>query len=243
MSNPMFYVDPVPLNSQEDKDLKLGDFVDYAFAAESNSIQLVGVEFYEAAKEYPIVFAKLGNGAFVPFTLNGLKDKENLYLDKDNKWDARYIPSYVRRYPFVLSEPIGDEGKQVVFIDKGCKRVQKKSGQALFNKDGSEGEVMASVKSFLLQHYAHARLTADFCQWLADEDLLTEMAAKFEVAGSGESFLFNSLYIVDEAKFQKLGKDKVFDLFTKGFLGWVYAHLMSLSNMSQLLDRYAKKIA
>lgn len=243
MSNPMFYVDPVPLNSQEDKDLKLGDFVDYAFAAESNSIQLVGVEFYEAAKEYPIVFAKLANGAFVPFTLNGLKDKENLYLDKDNKWDARYIPSYVRRYPFVLSEPIGDEGKQVVFIDKGCKRVQKKSGQALFNKDGSEGEVMASIKSFLLQHYAHARLTADFCQWLADEDLLTEMAAKFEVAGSGESFLFNSLYIVDEAKFQKLGKDKVFGLFTKGFLGWVYAHLMSLSNMSQLLDRYAKKTA
>ncbi len=242
MSNPMFYVDPVPLNSQEDKDLKLGEFVDYAFAAESNSIQLVGVEFYEAAKEYPIVFAKLGNGAFVPFTLNGLKDKENLYLDKDNKWDARYIPSYVRRYPFVLSEPMGDEGTQVVFIDKGCKRVQKKSGQPLFNKDGSEGEVMASIKSFLLQHYAHARLTADFCQWLADEELLMEMTAKFEVA-SGENFLFNNLFIVDESKFNKLGKDKVYDLFTKGWMGWIYAHLMSLSNMSHLLDRYAKKIA
>ena len=162
MSNlPMFYADPVPLNPKNHQELKISEFKDFGFAAKTNSIQIVGIEFIEAAKEYPIVFVKMADGSMVPCTLNGLKDAQNLYLDEDNKWDARYIPAYVRRYPFIVSEPL-EKGEQVVFIDQGSDRVQKKTGVALFEKGGKEAPVLESAKNFLVEHYAHARLTIEF---------------------------------------------------------------------------------
>jgi hypothetical protein len=237
----MFYKEPVALNSKTHADMKLAKFKDYAFAAKTNSIQIVGVEFVEAAKEYPIVFVKLANGSFVPSTLIGLKEEQNLYLTKDNAWDARYIPAYVRRYPFIISEPL-EKGEQVVFVDQGSDRVQKKLGEALFNKDASETETLASAKAFLMQHYAHSRLTDEFCQWLVKEDLLTDISAKFEIDRSGENFLFEHLFIINEVKLMQLTSEKVMELFSKGWLGWVYAQLISLTNMSQLIDRYSKLV-
>jgi hypothetical protein len=237
----MFYKEPVALNSKTHADMKLAKFKDYAFAAKTNSIQIVGVEFVEAAKEYPIVFVKLANGSFVPSTLIGLKEEQNLYLTKDNAWDARYIPAYVRRYPFIISEPL-EKGEQVVFVDQGSDRVQKKLGEALFNKDASETETLASAKAFLMQHYAHSRFTDEFCQWLVKEDLLTDISAKFEIDRSGENFLFEHLFIINEVKLMQLTSEKVMELFTKGWFGWVYAQLISLTNMSQLIDRYSKLV-
>ena len=238
---PMLYREPVALNSKTHADMKLAKFKDYAFAAKTNSIQIVGVEFIEAAKEYPIVFVKLANGSFVASTLIGLKEEQNLYLTKDNAWDARYIPAYVRRYPFIISEPL-DNGEQVVFIDQGSDRIQKKLGDALFNKDASEADVLTSAKAFLIQHYAHSRFTDEFCQWLTKEDLLTDITAKFEIERSSENFLFEHLFIINEVKLLQLPSEKVMELFSKGWLGWIYAHLISLTNMSQLIDRYSKLV-
>ena len=236
---PMFYKEPVALNSKKHVEIKLAKFKDYAFAAKTNSIQIVGVEFIEAAKEYPIVFVKLANGSFVPSTLIGLKEEQNLYLTKENAWDARYIPAYVRRYPFIISEPL-ENGEQVVFIDQGSDRIQKKLGDALFNKDATETDVLTSAKAFLMQHYAQSRFTDEFCQWLSKEDLLIDISAKFEIERSGENFLFEHLFIINEVKLLQLSAEKVAELFSKGWLGWIYAHLISLTNMSQLVDRYSK---
>jgi len=238
---PMFYKEPVALNSKTHAELKLAKFKDYAFAAKTNSIQIVGVEFIEAAKEYPIVFVRLKNESFVPSTLIGLKEEQNLYLTKENTWDARYIPAYVRRYPFIISEPL-ENGEQVVFIDQESDRIQKKLGDALFNKDASETEVLTSAKAFLMQHYAQSCFTDEFCQWLAKEDLFTDITAKFEIDRSGENFLFEHLFIINEVKLMQLPVEKVIELFSKGWLAWVYAHLISLTNLSQLIDRYSKLV-
>jgi hypothetical protein len=177
----------------------------------------------------------------VPSTLIGLKEEQNLYLTKENTWDARYIPAYVRRYPFIISEPL-ENGEQVVFIDQGSDRIQKKLGDALFNKGATETEVLTSAKAFLMQHYAQSRFTDEFCQWLAKEDLFTDITAKFEIDRSGENFLFEHLFIINEVKLLQLPSDKVAELFSKGWLGWIYAHLISLTNMSQLIDRYSKLV-
>lgn len=239
MNNPMFYKEPVALLKEGHRNLKLGPFKDFKFAEETNSIQIVGIEFYEVAKEYPIVFVKLTSGSIISCALLGLEDKQNLYMDQDGDWDARYIPSYARRYPFILSEP-DEKGVQTVFIDKACNRLQEKEGDPFFKEDGTEGEVLQSAKAFMLQHYGHSQMTMDFTNWLVKEELLTELAAKFEVAG-GKQFLFEHLLVINEQKLMQLPQKKVFELFSKGWLGWVYAHLMSLSNMSMLIDRYVEK--
>ena len=80
------------------------------FAGKTNSVILAGVEFSEAAKEYAIVFTQAGDKV-VPVAMLGLRNEENLFVDDKGGWDVRCIPSFVRRYPFVLAET-GETGQQ-----------------------------------------------------------------------------------------------------------------------------------
>ena len=39
----------------------------------------------------------------------GVEKDENLYVKQPGSWDARYVPAFVRRYPFVFSR--SDDGQ------------------------------------------------------------------------------------------------------------------------------------
>ncbi|MBI2204443.1 MAG: SapC family protein [Candidatus Rokubacteria bacterium] len=80
---------------------------DYAFSRHVNSVPLMAVEFPQAAAEYPIVFS--GTDEVMPAVILGVRGTENLYLGGNGAWQARYVPAFVRRYPFVFSS--GDDGK------------------------------------------------------------------------------------------------------------------------------------
>ena len=117
MANLLFYQKPVPINKNDHKSKKIrGTDNNFKFAGKTNSVILAGVEFSEAAKEYPLVFALAGE-RIIPVALLGLRNEENLFLNEDGSWDARYIPAFVRRYPFVLAET-GEPGQRVVCIDE-----------------------------------------------------------------------------------------------------------------------------
>ena len=63
MANLLFYENPVALNKVEHKNIKIrSQNNDFGFTRNTNSVILAGVEFTEAAKEYPIVFARAGDG-------------------------------------------------------------------------------------------------------------------------------------------------------------------------------------
>ena len=62
------------------------------------------------------------------------------------------------------------------------------------------------------------------------------MVAKTELT-DGRKFLFNGLYVIDEKKLLDLKDKKAAELLKSGEAGWIYAHLISLSNMSRLVDR------
>ena len=70
MSSLLFYDKPVALNKKAHQDLKLKSLANFSFASNTNSVILAGVEFTEAAKEYPIVFAEAGDN-LVPVALLG----------------------------------------------------------------------------------------------------------------------------------------------------------------------------
>lgn len=100
MKTLLFYDNVVVLNRDTHRELRLKPQDSLSFAAETNCVPLALVEFGDVAREYPIVFARLPGG-LVPVALLGLRDAENLYLNAEGKWDARYVPAFVRRYPFV----------------------------------------------------------------------------------------------------------------------------------------------
>ena len=53
----------------------------------------------------------------------------------------------------------------------------------------------------------------------------------------GTSFTVNGLLVVDERKFLQLSEKDVMALFRAGEMSWVYAHLLSLANMTRLVER------
>ena len=87
----------------------------FAFSSKINSVPLTAIEFREAQADYPIVFAGNKEGV-MPAVILGLREGENLYLSSDGKWDARYIPAFVRRYPFVFSK--SDDGERIQSVHR-----------------------------------------------------------------------------------------------------------------------------
>lgn len=237
MSNVMFYSKPVAVNRDQHRTTKIGPVADFSFTAKTNSVALTGVEFTEACKEYPIVFAKVGERK-VPVALLGLRDDENLYVDAAGKWDDCYIPAFVRRYPFVLAESDGDQF--VVCIDEASSAFNAKEGQPLFDKEGVNTPFLDGALNFLNAYQAQMKRTENFVKQLDDQGLFTEMSAKTELA-DGRSFLFNGLYVIDEQKLLGLKEKKAGEFVKSGEAGWIYAHLISLSNMSKLVDRISTR--
>jgi len=233
----MFYEKPVALNRTAHKSAKVGAVSDFLFAAKTNSVMLTSVEFVEACKEYPVVFARAGDKV-VPVALLGLRDDENVFVDIKGKWDARYIPAFVRRYPFVLAETGGDE--LTVCIDEASAAFNAEAGEALFDAKGNNSAFLESALNFINAYQAQFRRTEAFVKHLETLSLFTQMSAKAEMA-DGRNYLLNGLMAVDEQKLLSLDKTKTQALLKTGELGWIYAHLVSLSNMSRLVDRLANR--
>ena len=71
-------------------------------------------------------------------------------------------------------------------------------------------------------------------------NLFAQMSAKAELA-DGRNYLLNGLMLVDEQKLLSLERAKAQALLKTGELGWIYAHLISLSNMRRLIDKLASR--
>jgi hypothetical protein len=237
MANLLFYKNPVPLNKNDHKNKKIkASDGQFDFAAKTNSVILAGVEFSEAAKEYPIVFAQAGE-TIIPVALLGLRNEENLYVGEDGAWDARYIPAFVRRYPFVLAET-GDAGQRVVCIDEGYTGFNDDDGEPLF--EGEEpSPVLKQAMDFLEEYQKQYVRTNAFVERLKENDLLMALNAKVDMV-DGQQFGLSGLLAVDERKLLQMPDDKALELFKTGELSWVYCHLMSLGCMGQMIDRMAK---
>ena len=81
---------------------------DYEFARSINSVPIIAAEIPNAASEYPIVFTGDEENV-MPVILMGFRDGENLHVDENSQWKAKYIPAFIRRYPFIFSS--SDTGK------------------------------------------------------------------------------------------------------------------------------------
>jgi hypothetical protein len=239
MSEMMFYEQVASLDSQKHGHLKLKPLSHFGFASKINSVPLLATEFAEAAKEYTIAFAKSADDSFLPIVLLGIREAENLFVDVQEKWDARYLPAFIRRYPFVPAEI---ENKDVVVcLDEKAVCLDESDGEALF-VEGKPGLVVQNVLRFLQDYQNQAVRTAEFVKRLADLDLLVLRNAEITLAG-GKSFNLNGIYVIDEARLQALEKDSVFGLFSNGELGLIYAQLLSLSNLKRLLDRLSTRLS
>ncbi|MCK9283611.1 MAG: SapC family protein [Rhodocyclaceae bacterium] len=233
----LFYKQIAAIDKDKHRHLRVGAIKDFRFTAETNSVPLASVEFIEAAKEYPIVFAGRGSPTPVPAALLGLRSNENLILRSDGKWDARYVPAFIRRYPFVLAS--ADQEQFVVCLDEGHPAVGAKEGEALFTHEGEPTPYLNNAIAFLRDFQAEAQRTRDFMKRLLELDLLNEVSARAELT-AGAAYQLSGFSVVSEPKLRALDKDVIDELFRKGWLALIDAHLLSLGNLGRLVERLSK---
>ena len=238
MSEMMFYERVVALNDKSHASLRMRPAASFAYAAGTNSVPLLASEFFEAAREYPIVFSR-GEGGPVPAALLGLRDAENLYVDAKGKWDARYVPAFVRRYPFVPGK--GAQGELLVCIDEASPCFGTKKGELLF-VEGKPSAQLEHAMKFLADFHQATAATEALGRRLQQLGLLRQ-ADSLAQLNDGTQIRLGGLSVVDEAKLRALDRDVVLELFAGGTLAMIHAHLMSLGNLGALVDRLSRRDA
>ncbi|MBF0310890.1 MAG: SapC family protein, partial [Magnetococcales bacterium] len=105
MTFPVLYNNPIPLNKKDFSSVGIRTWTKgLSFAKGAHQVPALCSEFAVGCLHYPIVFARDSAGLVIPLFLLGYREGENLYLDKQGKWRVSYVPSYVRRYPFILAD-------------------------------------------------------------------------------------------------------------------------------------------
>lgn len=239
MSETLYYEKPVLLDREKHRRRRVRPSQGFGFAARANSLFLSGVEFNEACKEYAIVFTRAG-GRTVPVVMLGLRARENLFVDEQGQWSGRYLPAFVRRYPFVLAELPGRN--MGVCIDEAYPGFSETEGDPLFDERGGETPFLKNAVEFLQQYQREYLRTEAFCKRLEEAGLLVEMNARADLV-DGRSFTVGGVMVVDEKKLAALPDKAALDMFRRGELHLVSMHLMSLSNMRVLVDRMAQRPA
>lgn len=238
MSDMVYYEKPVLLDREKHRRRKVRASSSFAFARKANSLYVAGVEFNEACKEYAIVFTRSGAGKPVPVVMLGLRARENLFVNDRDEWTGRYIPAFVRRYPFVLAELPGQS--LGVCIDEAYAGLGDQEGEALFDAKGQDTPFLRNALDFLSQYQREYRRTEGFCQKLEQLGLLMEMNARADLL-DGRSFTVGSVLVVDEKKLMALPDAAALSLYRSGELHLISMHLVSLSNMQGLVDKMAER--
>ena len=231
----LIYERAVSVNKQKHSDWSVKTGKDYGFAQNINSAPLTAVEFPNAAAEYSIIFA--GNEeAVMPAVLLGVRDQENLYLSEEGTWSSKYIPAFIRRYPFVFAS--SDDGTRFTLcIDEefsGCN--QEGIGERLFDTEGEQTQYLQSVLNFSSEYQGQFNRTQIFCKKLKELDLLEPMQAQITLP-SGEKMNLGGFQAVSRERLKKLSDEQIVALAKTDELELIYLHLQSMRNFNAMVGK------
>lgn len=232
------YSTPVALNRDRHADLTISPSPNgFGFANDALTVMLVASEFFDAGRIYPIIFTVTPQKSVVPLALLGLEEQENLFVDEDGKWDAHYIPAYIRRYPFVTTD--GSEGQMTVCFDESFDGFNLEGGLPLF-ENGEPTVKTKEIQNFLQDYFLQMKQTEQFGLMLQEKGLLREISAQASL-NDGRKYALNGMLVVDEEKLAQLPDTEVVTLFRTGAMALIHAHLLSLRNISSLAERKSQR--
>lgn len=227
MAELLFYQEPVLLNRNEHRKLRVKKMSNLDFARNVNSVPISGPEFFEASRELPVVFAKVNNDELTPFALLSFQPDGNSLVDD---WGNGYMPAFIRRYPFAFT------GDNKIIFDKQAPHLQEDEGDLLFKEDGENTELLDGIVRFLRRVDGQFKLTREYCQACVKHELFVPFKAQVTVE-KDKAIRLDSLFVINEEKLNALPDEQVKEWFRKGWLAWSYAHLHSLGAVPRLVRR------
>jgi hypothetical protein len=240
---PLFYSRPEALNPARHGSLGLVARPDFSFARKAHAIPIVAAEMPAAMRSYPIVFIGPSRS---PVVITGLRQEENLFVDAAGKWtEPHYIPSYVRRYPFILVQDAAAAGRLALCIDRASERVVDQVLSPLHDEkiapffDGGEpGEATRQALAFCNQFQNDWTATQAMIGRIDAHGLFAPRNSKVTLPG-GEVLNLTDFQVIDEEAFNKLSDEAFLDLRKSGALTLIYCHLASTNSWTSLIHQAA----
>lgn len=231
----LIYESVVPISATRHADVCVEAVKDYGFSAAVNAVPIMAVEFVAAASEYAIVFSEVGDDV-MPAVVLGVGQAPNLYLGSDRQWQARYIPAFIRRYPFVFAG--NPDGKTLtVCIDESCSGVNREGrGERLFTHDGKPTTYVKQVLKFLREYQGHFERTRRFGRTVRELGLLEPIKAQVATP-EGRKLALNGMLSVSRRKLRELSPEQLGALARTDELELLYLQMHSLRNFVGVKDR------
>lgn len=206
------------------------------FASTLHVVYVTAAEFPIACHDYAIVFALDSNEELVPVVLTGLQPGSNLFVDASGQWLQHvYCPAYVRRYPFfTVTVDGGNENEALICVDENGLEAGRSS---LLDASGEPTAIWHEREVLINELDTEQRNTSYFCRQLQALDLVEAFDADFHPRGL-EDVRVAGLYRVSERRLLDLPENDQLKLLRSGQLSRIYAHLLSLENMNNILTRY-----
>ncbi len=240
MINPELHRQPVALNRDEHRALKLRRDVNHlAAAAGLNAFFLTGTEFADACKVYPILFLAAGKDGegqpqVAPVAVLGLTAGENLFFEPSRGWDAPYVPAMLRAYPFTMAKVQADQ--YAVCFDAAAPGLSTEQGEALFDGQGQPTQLLQDIHQFVQQIEIETERTRLAGVKLMALGLLKPKRFDAKLS-DGSPLSVDGFFALDEEALNKLPDAELAALQRSGLLGLLHAHQISMGNMRALIDR------
>ncbi|MCX7061267.1 MAG: SapC family protein [Nevskia sp.] len=237
---PLFFKRIEALDSLLHRNLKLKSRASHAFARGSNAIPLTFSEIPLASQEYPIVFAGEGDRLHI-VALVGLTNADNLFIDDDGHWQGRYVPAFVRCYPFALGQANNAADDQFLLaFDPDADTVSETEGAALFDDTGARTVTLERMVQFLSLYQAQMDLARQFARKVAELDLLVAVDANIRT-NNGAQYALSGLRVVERDALQRLPDAAKLELFGSEWLEMIHHHFASLRTLPALVDRLSAR--
>jgi hypothetical protein len=223
----------VPLDKAKHQSTKVAFDRSLAHAKKAHIAAASIKEFAQLCTTMPILFVKDPQGGFRSIAMLGVEQEQNLFLQGE-KWDGPHVPMNILRYPFDVRV---DGDKLGVFIDEDSELLND-SGEALFNGD-EPSEFLKNRQQFLSDLTNSEIMTKNFIDKMAELELIEDIGI-FVTYENGERKSVTGLHSINEKKLLKISDEKVLDLHKNGFLGAAYAVMLSVGQLSRLVELSAK---
>ncbi|OJF69063.1 SapC protein [Alteromonas sp. V450] len=221
----------VPLDKEKHKDLKVAVNTSFSFAKNTHLASATIREFAQLAATMPLVFIEDPTSKrHHVVTMLGMEQGQNLFLAGD-KWKGPHVPMNIVRYPFDV-RPDGD--KLGVFIDENSDLISDE-GQALFNDKGEPTEFLEARQTFLADLANSEMLTQRFVNKVVELELLDPIQIRLAYK-DGSQRNVTGMMSINEKKLLELPDEQVLELHKQGFLGAIYAIMMSVGQLNRLVE-------
>ncbi len=238
-SLPILYKNLVPLNSRDHSTWRARSVDRAPWVAGQHAIPLTVEEFPLAQRDYPIVFSQ--GDRPVPLALMGLNEGVNTYFDDQGLpiGEPRYVPAYVRRYPFLLARLDQQSENMSLCFDPTTDLLGPfEEGQPLFDDEQQPTEHTRQLLEFCERFEEAGHRTQAFMDEIVKAELLMDGEVSIQRNGEPDRpYIYRGFKMVSQEKLREARGDQLRKWNESGLLPLLFAHLYSLDLMRIIFAR------